>query len=82
MKHTSELDDEFSQSQTIQDEHRSDQNERVRMSVLSTFIAALGPLSSGYCLVYSSSAVVDLEASTVKSSLQLTTVQASWFSVS
>lgn len=79
---TSELDDEFSQSQSIQDEHRSDRNERVRMSVLSTFIAALGPLSFGYCLVYSSSAVVDLEASSVKPSLQLTTVQASWFSVS
>ncbi|XP_067045658.1 solute carrier family 2, facilitated glucose transporter member 8-like [Acropora muricata] len=76
---TSELDDEFSQSQTIQDERLSDRNERVRMSVLSTFIAALGPLSFGYCLVYSSSAVVDLEASKTPS-LHLTNGQASWFS--
>ena len=78
---TSELDNEFSQSQSVQDEHRFDRNERVRMSVVATFIAALGPLSFGYCLVYSSSAVVDLKNST-DTSLQLTTGQASWFSVS
>ena len=79
---TSELDGEFSQSQTIQQEQRSARNDGVRKAVLATFIAALGPLSFGYSMVYSSSAVVDLERSTIESSLRLTKAQASWFSVS
>ena len=79
---TSELDNEFSQSQSIQQEKSSARYDGVRKSVLATFIAALGPLSFGYSLVYSSSAVVDLEAVNKTSSLYLTTKQASWFSVS
>ena len=79
---TSDLDDESSQSQSIQQEQRSARYDRVRKSVLATFIAALGPLSFGYSLVYSSSAVVDLEGLKETSPDHLTTDQASWFSVS
>ena len=77
----SEPEININRSQSIQHE-RSARNERVRKSVLATFIAALGPLSFEYSLTYSSSAVLDLEASGEISSLRLTKEQASWFSVS
>ncbi|EDO42861.1 predicted protein [Nematostella vectensis] len=47
--------------------------------VLATFIAALGPLSFGFCLGYSSSALEDLIAES-KESVKLTVSQGSWFS--
>ena len=51
------------------------------MSVfIATFIAALGPVSFGYCLGYSSSALQDLKSLAQK--LHLSDSQGSWFSVS
>ena len=56
--------------------------ERIRKSVLATFVAALGPLSFGFSLSFSSPVLVDLEESTSEiPSLRLTSEEASWFSV-
>ena len=56
--------------------------ERIRKSVLATFVAALGPLSVGFSLSFSSPVLVDLEESTSEiPSLRLTSEEASWFSV-
>lgn len=46
---------------------------------IATFAAAFGPLSFGYCLGYSSSALQDLQSSSQK--LHLSESQGSWFSV-
>lgn len=40
-------------------------NERTSRMVLATFVAAFGSLSFGYCLGYSSSALLDLELSLI-----------------
>ena len=59
------------------------QNVRVGRAILATFIAALGPLSFGYCMGYSSSALEDLvHQSSSVSANGLTDGQGSWFSVS
>ena len=59
------------------------QNVRVGRAILATFIAALGPLSFGYCMGYSSSALEDLlHQSSSASATGLTDGQGSWFSVS
>ena len=56
--------------------------ESIRKSVLATFVAALGPLSFGFSLSFSSPVLVDLEESTTEiPSLRLTSEEASWFSV-
>ena len=52
---------------------------RIGKSVLATFVAALGPLSFGYCLGYSSSALEDLKDA--PPSVNLNAQQGSWFSV-
>ena len=58
-------------------------NDRVGRTILATFIAALGPLSFGYCLAYSSSALEDLvDHGGSASAFKLTSGQGSWFSVS
>ena len=49
---------------------------------LATFIAALGSLSFGYCLGYSSSALKDLQNTDASSAVNLSSNQGSWFSVS
>ena len=54
--------------------------ERIYRAILATFIAALGPLSFGYCLGYSSSALQDLASASP--AVRLTDQQGSWFSVS
>lgn len=57
------------------------QNARVGRAILATFIAALGPLSFGYCMGYSSSALEDLvHKSSSASPTGLTDGQGSWFS--
>ena len=56
--------------------------ERIGRAVLATFIAALGPLSYGYCLGYSSSALEDLEQANAPSAVHLSAGQGAWFSVS
>ena len=56
--------------------------ERIRKSVLATFVASLGPLSFGFSLSLSSPVLVELEESTSEiPSLRLTSEEASWFSV-
>ncbi|XP_031555263.1 solute carrier family 2, facilitated glucose transporter member 8-like [Actinia tenebrosa] len=52
-------------------------NERVSRMVLATFVAALGPLSFGYCLGYSSSALLDLQNE--EKQVKLDNNQGSWF---
>ena len=75
-------DEEFSNSvQSLQSDEMT-RKDKVGRSILATFIAALGPLSFGYCLGYSSSALVDLKKDNVDSALRLTVDQGSWFSVS
>jgi hypothetical protein len=66
----------------IQTEKRMVQkdHERIGRMVLATFVAALGPLSFGYCLGYSSSALLDLKLETPN--VRLDDNQGSWFSVS
>ncbi|PFX26088.1 Solute carrier family 2, facilitated glucose transporter member 8 [Stylophora pistillata] len=54
--------------------------DRVGRSILATFIAALGTVSFGFCLGYSSSALVDLQSSDAPSAVRLSDDQASWFS--
>ena len=56
--------------------------DRIGRSVLATFIAALGPLSFGLCIGYSSSALEDLQSSNATSAVRLSVDQGSWFSVS
>ena len=56
--------------------------ERIYRPILASFIAALGPLSFGYCFSYSSSALLDLKSDDADSALRLTDSQGSWFSVS
>ena len=56
--------------------------ERIYRPILASFIAALGPLSFGYCFSYSSSALLDLKSDDANSALRLTASQGSWFSVS
>ena len=56
--------------------------ESIRKSVLATFVAALGPLSFGFSLSFSSPVLVDLEESTTEiPSLRFNSEEASWFSV-
>lgn len=54
--------------------------DRVGRSILATFIAALGPVSFGFCLGYSSSALLDLQSTDAPSAVRLSDDQASWFS--
>ena len=58
------------------------EKERIYTPVLASFIAALGPLSFGYCFSYSSSALLDLKSDDADSALRLSASQGSWFSVS
>ena len=58
------------------------EKERKYGPILASFVAALGPLSFGYCFSYSSSALLDLKSDDADSSLRLTASQGSWFSVS
>ena len=75
----SELEREFS-SRSIQSDHMTGKD-KIGRAVLATFIAALGPLSFGYCLGYSSSALVDLKKVN-DAAIRLSVNQGSWFSVS
>ena len=77
----SELDKEYDPSGSVQSEQMAGKD-RIGRAILATFIAALGPLSFGYCLGYSSSALEDLEKASVSSAVRLTSAQGSWFSVS
>ena len=77
----SELENEYSPSASVQSE-RVAAKDRIGRTILATFIAALGPLSFGYCLGYSSSALDDLKNASVSSAVRLTSDQGSWFSVS
>jgi len=54
---------------------------RIGRMVLATFVAALGPLSFGYCLGYSSSALLDFEKES-DNAVRFTDSQGSWFAVS
>ena len=56
--------------------------EKTWKAILGVFIAALGPLSYGYCLGYTSSALLDLENDGLNSSVRFTENQGSLFSVS
>lgn len=79
---SSEFDDEYHDGSSIQS-HRKAPRDTIRRPILATFLAALGPLSFGFSLVYSSSAVVDLKNPNItSSSLLFTREQGSWFSVS
>lgn len=77
----SELENEYSPSNSVQSQRKA-VKDRIGRAILATFIAALGPLSFGYCLGYSSSALEDLENANVSSAVRLTSNQGSWFSVS
>ena len=57
------------------------EKERIYRPILASFIAALGPVSFGYCF-YSSSALLDLKSDYADYALRLTDSQGSWFSVS
>lgn len=76
-----ELDNEYTRSRSIQSD-RMTGKDRIGRTVLATFIAALGPLSFGYCLGYSSSALEDLEKANAPSAVHLSVDQGAWFSVS
>ena len=76
-----EIDDNYAYSRSIQSD-RMTGKDRVGRTILATFIAALGPLSFGYCLGYSSSALEDLEKTDPSSPVHLSIDQGSWFSVS
>ena len=56
--------------------------DKIGRSIIASFVAALGSISFGYCMAYSSSALVDLTSSDTNSAVRLTGVQGSWFSVS
>ena len=68
-------------SVSIQITKRPTGKERIRKSVLATFVAALGPLSFGFSLSFSSPVLVDLDDPSETPSLRLTSEEASWFSV-
>ena len=70
---------EHTLSHSIQSEHNTGKD-RIGKAILATFIAALGPLSFGYCIGYSSSALEDL--ANAPPEVRLTDIQGSWFSVS
>lgn len=76
-----ELDNEYNSSRSVQSDRMSGKD-RIGRTVLATFIAALGPLSFGYCLGYSSSALEDLQKISAPSAVHLSADQGSWFSVS
>ena len=77
----SELEGEYVRS--IQSDHIIlTGKDRIGRAILATFIAALGPLSFGYCIGYSSSALVDLKKANVDPAIRLSVDQGSWFSVS
>ena len=77
----SELEGEINSSRSIQSGHMTGKV-RIGRAILATFIAALGPLSFGYCLGYSSSALVDLRKDNVDPAIRLSVDQGSWFAVS
>ena len=56
--------------------------ETVGRSILACLISTLGPVSFGYCLAYSSSALVDLSNDQTDPAIRLSDSQGSWFSVS
>ena len=60
------------------------EKERIYMPILASFsfIAALRPLSFGYCFSYSSSALMDLKSDDANPALCLTASRGSWFSIS
>ena len=62
---------------SIQSELNADKD-RIGSTVLATFIAALGPLSFGFCLGYSFSALEDLASESA--AVRLPGKQGSWFS--
>ena len=76
-----ELPNENIHSQSLQPD-RMTGKDRIGRTILATFIAALGPLSFGYCFGYSSSALIDLQNDNAPSEVRLSTEQGSWFSVS
>ena len=78
----SELDNEYNPPSSSVQSERISGKDRVGRAILATFIAALGPLSFGYCLGYSSSALEDLKKASVSPAVRLTIAQGSWFSVS
>ena len=53
----------------------------VSRAILAALIAALGPVSFGYCIGYSSSALEDLQNADYSSVVRLSADQGSWFSV-
>lgn len=77
----SELDNEYECSRSVQSDRMAGKD-KIGRTILATFIAALGPLSFGYCLGYSSSALEDLEKPSASPAVHLTSDQGSWFSVS
>lgn len=54
--------------------------ETVGRSILASLISTLGPVSFGYCLAYSSSALVDLSNDQTDPAIRLSDSQGSWFS--
>ena len=62
--------------------HEHAEKDRVGRTILATFIAALGPLSFGFCMGYSSPALEDLQNADKPNDVQLSSEQGSWFSVS
>ena len=61
---------------------RGNREERVSRAIVAALIAALGPVSFGYCIGYSSSALEDLQNADNSSVVRLSADQGSWFSVS
>lgn len=76
-----DLDSGQSSSLIQASNNMAEKESRIGRMVLATFIAALGPLSFGYCLGYSSSALLDFENEPDKA-VRFTDSQGSWFSVS
>lgn len=60
----------------------NNKKERIGRPILACLIAALGPVCFGYCLGYSSAALVDLKSAKANSAIRLSDSQGSWFSVS
>lgn len=58
-----------------------DRSSRVGRMFLATFVAAIGPLSFGFALGYSSSALLDFQAESDKA-VRFSSTQGSWFAVS
>ena len=63
-------------------EMANNKKERIGRPILACLIAALGPVCFGYCLGYSSAALVDLKSAKANSAIRLSDSQGSWFSVS